>query len=245
MYKNSIGRITSVEFFAAMPPGLFIFIVAFIAFSDDLPLENRRSLLDYFLSLSKILHQYPAAILFMLFAAYIFGSIIRSMPVHWAEIVATFRGSEFPYPDVLKKMLDQMKNEATASHLNPDLLPTLQGVSSHTFNYWKDMLCIRAPEAFSFYQTFEARSRFFTGMFWAGLVGLVSSLIMSIKIITQQYPITPAIHLLFLSVPLIIAFGWQIRRVREQEARLLLALFVAFIQQEAIRNGLEKKELAQ
>jgi hypothetical protein len=231
VYQNTVGRLTSVEFFAAIPPGLFVFLISHAWFSGGPSAEPPRSLWDYLLSLSTVLQENPAAILFALFGAYLFGSIIRSMPVRWAEKVATFGRSEFPYPTVLRSMLRQMSEEAAASDLEPKRLPKLESISSNTFNYWKDVLCIQAPGAFAFYQTFEARSRFFTSMFWAGVSGLVGGLGIAVQSLGRSWPLAPSIQLLVLSAILVVAFGLQLRRVREQEARVLLTLFSVLMQQ--------------
>jgi hypothetical protein len=231
VYSSTIARLTSVEFFAAMPPGLFVCMVAFTSFSVEKSLSSCDSLWKLLLALAVTLRENPIIILFALFAAFICGSIIRSIPARWAEYVISFGRSPFPYHSLLKDMLDQMEKEADASYLDKTQLPNLNKMSSITFNYWKDVLCVQSPEAFSFYQTYEARSRFFTGMFWAGAAGFLGSMFMAYNAYLNRCAIVPSLQLFSLSAALILTFGLQIRHVREQEVQVLLTLFIAVMQQ--------------
>lgn len=230
-YQTTIGRLTSVEFFAAMPAGLFVFLVSYVYLSNGAVMESSPSLWGSLLQLSDTLKTSPPMILFMFFGAYLFGSIIRSVPVHWAESITRVGRSRFPYADVLRARLEQIEQESGPTGLNLNRLVGNKDLSTAIFNYWKDFLCVRSSEAFAYYQTFEARSRFFTGMFWAGAVGVVGGGAMLSQSYLSGRSYILAAQLLVLSVSLIVAFGLQLRRVREQEAQVLLTLYVAVAHQ--------------
>jgi len=68
-------------------------------------------------------------------------------------------------------------------------------------------------------------------MFWAGVSGLVGGLGIAVQSLGRSWPLAPSIQLLVLSAILVVAFGLQLRRVREQEARVLLTLFSVLMQQ--------------
>jgi hypothetical protein len=233
MYNSTIARLTSVEFFAAMPPGLYVCLVAFVSFSSCQKGYNCSSLWEQLLELADILQKNPMLILFGLFAAFICGSIIRSIPAKWAECLTSFGIPPFfPYKSVLEKMLANLENEEKASLIDKARLPDLSEMSGTSFNYWKDALCVQAPDAFIYYQTYEARSRFYTGMFWAGAAGDLGSVFMAYSAYQHESAMfSSSLQLFALSTALIIAFGLQIRHVREQETRLLLTLFIALTQQ--------------
>ena len=240
-FQTTIGRMTSVEFFAAMPPGLFSFLVFYACLASGLEGKSPPSIWGYLMVLSDALKQSPPMIFIVVFGAYLFGSIIRSMPVQWAESITSRGRSNFPYPSILCGMIDQIAAERRASGLHPEHLPNVGVLSTSTFNYWKDCVCIREPQAFVFYQSFEARSRFFAGMFWAGALGFAGSIYMAVRWHVQGGSYLPAIQLLVLSLSLILAFGLQLHRVREQEARVLLTLFVVVTQQSEFRSDLRAR----
>jgi len=129
---------------------------------------------------------------------------------------------------MLKTTVEVLEREAAACDIQPHKLPRWDRLSADTFNYWKDVLSFRAPEAFAFYQTFEMRSRFFAGMFWAGALGVLGAIYAVIEY--RGGAMLWIGQLLALSAAMVVAFGLQLRRVRQQEARVLLTLFVAFTQ---------------
>lgn len=220
-----------------MPPGVFVFLVAYVCLSPSLSADGPTSLWERLLPLSRTLQENPPMIVGAVFGSYLFGSIIRSLPVRWADSVASFRRDEFPYPEMLARAVSIMQAECAACGIDPRLLPKWTQLSAGTFNYWKDVLCLRAPTAFSFYQSYEARSRFFAGMFWAGMAGVVGGLCLVVSARFGQTSYTPAFQLVVASLVLVVAFGFQLRRVREQEARVLVTLFAALLQDERGAKG--------
>jgi hypothetical protein len=98
----------------------------------------------------------------------------------------------------------------------------------YVYNYWKDALCLSTPTGFEYYQTFETRVRFFTGMIWAGLVGIFAALAILVRCQMLFQPV--GILLLELSLILFITFSANFRRVRRQEVRALFLIFGAHLQ---------------
>ncbi|HSB68251.1 MAG TPA: hypothetical protein VLT62_02805 [Candidatus Methylomirabilis sp.] len=227
-YQATVGRMTSVEFFASIPPGLFVFLVSYTCLVSASGKEPPPSLWGHLMALSNALKESPPLILFVIFGAYLIGSVIRSMPVQWAESVTAFgrKHSRFPYSLELVDLLQRLDAQSGATDLEAKGLPKFTELTAGVFNYWKDFLCIKAPEGFVYYQTFEARSRFYTGMFWAGVAGVAGFIVMLGLWGKGGISLVPATQLLVLSVILVVAFGLQLWRVREQEARVLLMLFV-------------------
>ena len=122
-------------------------------------------------------------------------------------------------------------NKAMAALREPGLKKNIgisKGIPMFVFNYWKDFVCISSPEGFEFYQTFETRSRMFAGMIFAGLVGILGSLL--IIYLTRNYSCEVGLTLFLFSLALYITFGANFRRVRTQEAQVLLMIYLAYFQ---------------
>ncbi len=226
-YQTTIGRITTVEFLAAFPPGFFLFVALYVCMTSGSPGAASSDLWTHLNSLSADITKSPPLFLFVTFAAYLLGSITRSMPVQWAERLVSLGRSGFPFENKLRMMLDDIKRECKIGNFDPQHAPLVdERISPSTFNYWKDFLCARAPESFSYYQSFEARSRFYTGMFWAGAVGVLCALCAILPAHFRDDPSNSGLGLGAVSLLLCLAFGTQLRRVREQEARVLLTLYI-------------------
>ena len=70
--------------------------------------------------------------------------------------------------------------------------------------------------------------RFFTGMLWAGWIGVFCSvyIVVNCWMLTHKAGVT----MFALALVILLTFGLNFRRVRRQEARALLLLFVAYQQ---------------
>ena len=214
------------DLFAVFPPGFVIFMFVYAAYRTD---KQASSLWVVLGLLTEQLQQRPAWIVFVLFAAYLLGTLSRTIPVFIAErLLPPFKGG-FPYPSVLSEVVDTLKQNAIAARIDTDRLPDLSnGVPGHVYNYWKHLLCLGTAEGFDYYQTFETRVRFFTGMIWAGWIGLLCSLAIFIRCWMLTH--TVGWIMLGLAFLLLLTFGYNFRRVRRQEARALLLLFIAYLQ---------------
>jgi hypothetical protein len=138
----------------------------------------------------------------------------------------------FPHWRVLRTFVAGLKTNASWAGLAEGELPDLPaavpyGETMLLFNHWKNALCVRSPESFRYYQMFESRSRMFAGMFWAGLIGVLGSIWTLAHLGVTGFAHTPfAWQALAVSAVVILLFGGQFRRVREQEARVLLSLYL-------------------
>jgi len=216
---SMLNRINKIDFLAVLPPGCYS--VMMITFLFVVPSDS-KSITEVIKPIADSLKANPVYWVFLLFSAYLIGSIFRTLRVKWAERLypRQFR-SNFPCKDVLKDALAKLSG-SLAVKLDVSKLPDLTGgLSNDDFNYWKDMLCIDSEHGFHYHETFEARSRFSAGMVWAGIAGFVSGLVM----IAQSGHI--AWQMMLISLIIYVAFGIQLKRVRQQEAKALFFLYIA------------------
>jgi len=222
------NKFSKNELFAVFPPGFYILMVAYSCYVASQACSS-SSLWSVFAKLAGAVRDNPAYLLFILFAAYLFGSIFRALPVAWAERTIPWFTSHFPYENVLEETLSVLNRNTPASKHNPRKGPSLsRGLPKRVFNYWKDALCVNSPEGFEYYQAYEARSRLFAGMIWAGWSGVVGSAVA----LGFAWRVSPSIGLgmLILSAAMLGAFGCNFRRVRRQEAQALLLIYTAWLQ---------------
>lgn len=229
--KSLFNRLSLSDLFAIIAPGFYIFIVSFIIFSVHLTTADTASRINLWSvlnELTSITYEKPSSLIFILFAAYLLGIILRSIPVRVTERLIPPFSSKFPYPLLLRDVLDTIKKKNKMTNVTSSLLPVItKDLPRYVFNYWKYLLCLRAPEGFQYYQSFEDRSRFFAGMIWASLVGTIVGIVM--------YFVTPAynqvyVPLMVLSGIILLVFGSNFRRIRGQEARALFLIYVAYLQ---------------
>ncbi len=125
----------------------------------------------------------PTSLLLIIFFSYLLGSIFRAIPVSYAEFLFNFKNSGFPDQEKIKIQIQNVGLNHEISQVDVGRLPSAvkleelvpSGESDQLltiYNYWKDVLCINSPEGFAYYQEFEARTRFFSGMVCSGLFGI-------------------------------------------------------------------------
>ncbi len=228
---STLTKIGKVDFFAVLPGGLYVLLVVIlIVNTNSNALNNSHALWDQMSPIVTQIHDQPITLLFMLFASYLLGSILRAMRVRWVEYMIPPFKKSFPYDIKLIAELDELNKHYEATRHNPNNTPDLtDGLPMRVFNYWKDVLCIRSPQGFDYYQTFEAKSRYFASMFVSGLIGIIGALVLFLRADSSSCII--ARQLFILSGILVLAFGSQFRRVRFQEAKALLFLYVSHLQQ--------------
>ena len=228
--KNILGQFSRGEFFSVLPPGFYIFIVTYSCVVLDLiEKPKEQTVLKIFQSLSNHIYQQPVFLIFILFACYMLGSVFRALPVDWAEKSIPPFSTDFPYPVVLKEVMEILNNNQNVTKHDISKMPFLKdGVPMHVYNYWKDVLCVNSSEEFQYYQTFETRARLFSGIIWASWSGILGGL----YIILREREITSGVGLpiLLISLLLLITFGSNFRRVRRQESQALLLIFSAYLQ---------------
>ncbi|MBI1760234.1 MAG: hypothetical protein HYR56_02250 [Acidobacteria bacterium] len=229
--EKIVSQFNKSDLFAVLPPGFVIFTFVYAVYRTN---NQTASLWAVLQGLTDQLQQRPAWLVFVLFAAYLLGNLVRTIPVEFAErMLPPFRKKGFPYPDKLQEVIVTLTENAAAARLvDSEQLPDLSnGVPLHVYNYWKNALCVGTANGFDYFQSFETRMRFFTGMLWAGWVGLLGSLVIALRCQTLTHP--AGLTMFVLALVILLTFGLNFRRVRRQEARALLLLFVVYQQNSA------------
>ena len=218
--------IEKVDFFAVLPTGAYILaVVTLCIWTASEPKPCTLTFKEAIAVLADTFKSNPFYFIIALFGAYLLGSVIRAFHVSWAEKVTPPFTANFPYQNTLIKAIDKLKDNAAAAQIDVTKLPDLSaGVSGYIFNYWKDALCSKADRGFEYYRNYEARARFSAGMVWAGMAGIAGGLY--VVFISR----TMGLQVVLFSAIIYIAFGFQLRRVRVQEAKVLLFLYAAHLQ---------------
>ncbi len=192
----------------------------------------------------------PTSLLLLIFFAYLLGSIFRAFPVSNAEFFYKCQKSEFPYEIRILELIDQIHEYANTS---PNIKAELSLLKNQinlandqekkegkenllaVYNYWKDVLCTNSPEAFLYYQEFEARTRFFSSMIFSGLISgsLVTASGLLLWIFYPNLPSWSYYSLFILSLASFIIFfifRQYITHIRTQELQTLTGLYLSYIQ---------------
>lgn len=231
MERTTLNKISKVEFFAVLPAGTYVMLSIYLYFVS-VDSNNSTTLWHEFKLLIELTHSQPTALLLLVFCSYLLGSVLRAIPVSYAEkLMDAFRKDveTFPYPDHTKGIISRLNDKSDIANIKTSVNPNLdKEVCKNVYNYWKDVVCIRTPTAFSHYQEFESRTRFFSSMCMAGVVGIIVSGVILFENLHSLH--TPAVYLLILSTCVTLAYGLNIKRVRGQEVSTLTGLYIAHIQ---------------
>jgi hypothetical protein len=187
----------------------------------------------------------PFHVVSVFFAAYVLGSIIRCMKVTLAERVSPPFTSSFPYSEDLERVLQGLHDNPAAdvdkcfvrrlkAGIECSSLPCSKAAprafvldqmeairTEDLFNYWKDTLCIGSERGYEYYESYEARTRFSAGMVLAAAFSALCALY------AAQRSGAAACQMAVFSLITYLVFGFHLRRVRRQEARVLLFMYVA------------------
>jgi hypothetical protein len=228
--KTLISKIGKIDFFAVLPSGTYTFLSLYLLLGLD---HKQRDVTESAWSslepLVHLTHDKPSVIILILFCAYVLGSILRAVPVTKSENFICDNKNEFPYGKTVKEMFDSIKTHHRLTHVETELIPELtNGLPKHVYNCWKDIVCVCSPEGFAFFQEFEARTRFFAGMFLAGCIGIVCAPLTSLVVGSILYK--PALYLFIVSVIITLLYGRNLQHVRMQEVTTLAGLFLAYVQ---------------
>ena len=227
-----------MEFFAVLPGGLYSLLAIYCSvFSPIDSAIDQNNIWEHLRPLVSELRKEPVTIILVLFFSYILGSIIRAFPVDWSEhLIPNFR-VQFPFTENLKRNLVDFKNYSEALNLNEEKLPKLERdiIPPSVYNHWKDILSMNSENGFEHYQSFETRSRYFASMLWAGYIGVGSSIYFGYEALKYSCYLPP-LTLFVLSTFISLAYGFQLRRVRKVEAKVLLSLYVAYLQKTEVSN---------
>jgi len=230
--KTVINRIGKVNFFAVLPSGFLLCLILFIAFQKTV--DNEQSLRILWEQLADLANK-PSIIILTLFASYILGSMIQVNSVYFTEYLTShklFRKETFPFPDMLTSHLACLNKHSQATKHDPEKTPDISDLSKDelivTFNYWKDVLSMECPEAFDYYQSYEAQTRYYAGIYFTSLIGLLGGISLVIRAGMLFY--YPGFILIVTSFVLLLAFGAQFQHVRQKEVKVLLYHYIAYLQ---------------
>lgn len=222
------------NFFSILIPGLYIFIVLIIfiwcIFED---IQNLKDPLNFFINFESELSKWPL-ILVLILASYLIGNILRVISVnttdwlckklfYWSffyknkQTIVRYT-TDFPYPSFLNSIQNHMENPEYFSEKKRDILKLRTN-----FNQWKIKICNKHANLFSYIRFYEENTRLYAGMFWAGFLGFIFSLL--ILLIIYMKGLHNQTWLLFiilcLSCSFIIAFlfGRNLRKIRTREVK--------------------------
>jgi hypothetical protein len=218
---STLSKIGTLDFLAVLPSGVFTFLVTYMVLSGDTLSGGEPSL---WLQLERMVTDTlgnPLILLCVLFVSYFFGSILRAFPVEW--LVATLHVGRRRCP---RRRATDMSNGAgrrlkfRVGHGMP-LSPRKSDVIPRSIiNDWKHALSHRSPEAYAYFRTVEAKSRFAAAMLWAGVLGVVGS-VAYIAVFGSNVALT---QLALVSILLALTFGSLLPKVCRQEVSALLTL---------------------
>lgn len=233
--KTVVNRINVSDIASIIAPGFYlyfavhIFYTAYYQFNGEHALASANSFWDILFHFSTSLYEKPSMLLFIFFASYLLGTVLRAIPVRFTESLIPPFHSRFPYPDALNNVLATLRANKTLIRYNEDFFPAqIEHVHMNVFNYWKNLLCLKALAVFHHYKSFENRSRFFAGMILSSLAATIASIIMNF---VNQSCSSVYIPLFVLSGTLFTIFGVNFRRIRRQEAEALFTMYIAFLQE--------------
>ncbi len=224
-----VDRLGRVEFFATLPPGLFVvlaIVLAFEALLGDVPAtQSAWASLE---PLARTVEEQPSLIPILLFLTYLAGSLIRALPVSWAEAIAGVRRSRprFPFPAKVDAFLGGVRDYHAGTTAWPRLTLTEGKLPIDVFNFWKNYLCCTDPAAFQVYEAYEARSRMYAGMLFAGLLAFAAgAAVLGVAFASAHAPSRVGMEMFVVSGAVAALFGSQLYGVRETEALVLVSLY--------------------
>ena len=218
---STLSKIGTLDFLAVLPSGVFIFIVTYMVLSGTALSENATSLWRWLNQIVVDTMENPLILLCVLFVSYFFGIVLRAFPVEW--LVATLHVGRRRYPrrratDVrnggARKLNFRVRRGPIIARRKPDVIPRSIILG------WKHALSHRSPEAYAYFRTVEAKSRFAAAMVWAGVVGVLCSFAYTAVAGTS----TAVSQLAIVSILLTVVFGSQLPKVCRQEVSALLTL---------------------
>jgi hypothetical protein len=228
--KTIISKIGKIDFFAVLPSGTYTFLSLYLLLGLDHTNRNvDESLWSSLEPLVQLTHDKPSVIILILFSAYILGSILRAVPVTSSETFICSKKHKFPYERTVGEMFNSISNHSQLTNVDKKFIPDLSnGLPKHIYNCWKDIVCVCSPDGFAYYQEFEARTRFFAGMFLAGCLGIVCAPLTLLMVQSIFYK--PALYLFFVSLIITYLYGRNLQHVRMQEVTTLAGLYLAYTQ---------------
>ena len=109
------------------------------------------------------------------------------------------------------------------------------------FDYFKLYVCANSPHTFDYLRSFEARVNLFAGVFWAGVIGIVSGSVVVIGTHSDEIPsvwLRPGISLIAVSLFFAGMFGQRLVRVRRLE---VIYHFLAYLNLRDAKNTMARQ----
>lgn len=218
---STLSKIGTLDFLAVLPSGIFTFVVTYMVLSGgSLPGNNQSLWLTLQHMIADTLGN-PLILLCVLFVSYFFGSILRAFPGEW--LVAAFHIGRRRCPR--RRASDKGRGQPRKTRIGvkrpalltvrwPDVIPKA------IIDDWKLALSHRSPEAYAYFRTVEAKSRFAAAMLWAGVLGIAGSAAYTAIVGTS----VAVSQLALISIMLTVVFGSQLPKVCRQEVSALLTL---------------------
>ena len=243
-----IQRLGNVNFFAALPSGFYTILVLSIMVAALCPEAEFAG--DSIWHPIEVAFNGEAnsamVIAVVLLSSYMAGASLRALPVTYASRIVP-RSSSRPFPGLgellrafeelnawkgIRRLLPvdptgpllylrSFEKEADKSGRRKDAESAL----CIAFNLCKDWLCVHHQSAFSYYESFEARTRFFSGMLLASCVGFVCGVVSGIATTGASWPDRWGVAFVSFAIWGLCASAFN--RARAEEARVLAFLYLA------------------
>jgi hypothetical protein len=216
-----LSKIGTLDFVAVLPSGVFTFVVTYLVLSGNTVSAGEPSLWYQVEQMVRDSLGNPLILLCVLFVSYFFGSILRAFPGEW--LIATMyvgrrrcprrRSTDRSY-GTARRLKFRVGQPRLFTPRKPDVIPR------SIINSWKNALSHRSPEAYAYFRTVEAKSRFAAAMLLAGVLGSVGS----VAYITVVGSSVALAQLALISILLTVVFGSLLPKVCRQEVTALLTL---------------------
>ncbi len=218
---SALSKIGTLDFLTVLPSGIFIFIVTYIVLSSTPLSSDEASLWFRIEQLTTDTLGNPLILLCVLFVSYFFGIILRAFPVEWLVAQLHIGRRRCPRrratdrtPGVTRKIQFRVRRGRAITPRKPDIIP------KSIIAGWKHTLSNNSPEAYAYFRTVEAKSRFAAAMLWAGVLGVLATGAY-IAVVGSSVALT---QLALISILLAVVFGSQLPKVCRQEVTALLTL---------------------
>lgn len=234
-----------------MAPGLYVVLAmtaVFVAIGGD---GNSATLWERFEPLVRLIRDYWPLSILVVFAAYLFGSILHAFPVTLSDKICRhcfrrtvrrkfrkFYDDEFPYKTLISEYTNTIPGYR---EFNDKISPNIYKSDNseyfaliNFYNYLKLSVCIGSPSTFLIIQELESRIRLFSGMFWAGLIGILVNFSLIFYVYINEDVgvwITFIISYFIISLTLVLLFGRQLPQIRGREAMHVYLAYFAYLKQ--------------
>ena len=218
---SAFSKIGTVDFLAVLPSGIFTFLVTYMVLSGNAFPGSEPTLWHRVQLMVADTLGNPLIMLSVLFVSYFFGIILRAFPVEWVVTNLHIGRRSCPRRRATdgengpgRRRTFRIRQGLTIRPRKPDVIPKA------IINRWKHSLYHRSPEAYAYFQTVEARSRFAAAMLWAGVLGVTGSVVY-IAVIGSSVAVS---QLALVSILLTVIFGSLLPKVCRKEVSALLTL---------------------